>query len=110
MTEQTKDPILQRLEADAVRAQNTLEVARRWLGSGKTLVVQHRYGMASAWADCADDFTNEIGEYRIRPEPRVIWVPQYRDGLGQVHLDEGNARNFLNYGAIGVVKFQEVIE
>lgn len=47
------------------------------------------------WIDChnnnpAFDFINT--GYRVKPEPKVIWVNEYADGSGMTHLSEEMAK------------------
>lgn len=51
-------------------------------------------------------------EYRIKPEPKVIYVNEYRDNSCAAFLTETAAQNFVvNVKPVRVaVKYQEVIE
>ena len=49
------------------------------LAEGK--VIQSRMFSADPWRDCHHpDFTMEISNYRIKPEPREKWFIQYKSG------------------------------
>lgn len=54
--------------------------------------IQFSYG--GKWIDChnnnpAFDFINT--GYRVKPEPKVIWVNEYKDGDGYGHTTRKNA-------------------
>jgi hypothetical protein len=106
----TKDPILERLETDLARAQNTLEVYRQWEASGRTLVVQWRRD-GGKWHDCEEIEWMSFNEYRIRPAPRTIWVNEYPSGLSDENFSSKAVASLAaGNDRIRAVKFQEVIE
>lgn len=57
--------------------------------SGKKIQFYHVCG----WVDCnnpAFDFIST--KYRVKPEPKVIWVNEYADGSGMTYLSEEMAK------------------
>ncbi len=81
------------------------------LAEGKT--IQWRPTMVLDWKDVdSPEFNNFIAAaFRIKPEPKVIWVNEYVDGefYGYIDkdraLDQGNIQNTRR-----AVKYIEVIE
>lgn len=60
--------------------------------AGKKIQFYHVCG----WVDCnnpAFDFIST--KYRVKPEPRVIWVNEYADGSGSGYTSEADAKAFL---------------
>lgn len=50
-------------------------------------------------------------EYRVKPEPKEIWVNEYGQGFGAIHSTKENALDYVNTGVIRkAVHFREVIE
>lgn len=81
------------------------------LAEGK--VIQSRMFSCDPWKDCArPDFTMDPSNYRIKPEPREIWVNEWKPG-GKVVFDspEEAAEHAKRYG-IGHIttRYREVIE
>lgn len=81
------------------------------LAEGK--VIQEKHSVDSPWEDCANpDFSWHPGDYRIKPEPREIWVNEW-DGNGfVVFATEREATEHANRYGIGHVttRYREVIE
>lgn len=80
------------------------------LAEGK--VIQSRMFSCDPWKDCArPDFTMDPSNYRIKPEPREIWVNRYVDGY-----DSDRAYSSKEYAEDGIqdgwraVRYREVIE
>ena len=111
-TDTQKDPILQRLEADAARAQNNLDVYQKWEASGRTLVVQYQKNDGS-WDGCDNNSPkwSSFDTYRIRPEPRRIWVNEYPGGAFwgiYSSLDAANAAASMN--RVNCTEYVEVLK
>jgi len=51
-----------------------------------------------------------FGKWKIKREPRTIWVNEYRDGFNHAHTSKDNADSLAAAGRIACVKFVEVIE
>jgi hypothetical protein len=66
-----------------------------------------------SWIDCPNPAWNwEMTDYRVKPEPRVIWVNEYSDGLNTWHYQTREDAN-INIGRrarIACRKFVEVME
>lgn len=81
------------------------------LAEGK--VIQSRLFSCDSWKDCArPDFTMDPSNYRIKPEPREIWVNEW-DGNGfVVFATEREATEHAHRHGIGHVttRYREVIE
>lgn len=85
------------------------------LADGKTIQAKYPVSMDSFdWRDCKGDipFHGHASNYRIKPEPREIWVNEYPSGrLGDMHFksqDEAK-RNMAGVNA-KQVRYREVIE
>ncbi len=81
------------------------------LVEGKSLQYNvNRSDEAPKWVDREDfTFDEPATEYRIKPEPREIWVNEYGIGVVTLHHTETHAREQL--GASGkTVHYREVIE
>lgn len=63
-------------------------------------------------ADTGKYITNDEGSYRIKQEPKILWVNEYADGRQWVYdnktdaLDDAARRNVIRVA----VKYQEVLE
>lgn len=82
------------------------------LAEGK--VIQHSPTGASPWWDDAEDldFTDSPSNYRIKPEPREVWInrfPNGHDGLTWYESEEAAHRAYSCAGAVQVC-YREVIE
>lgn len=79
------------------------------LAEGKVVEIQGSDG----WKVLSNyDFTSPPKHYRIKPEPKEIWVNRYSDGSESIHYaTEDTARIFAgpNKGVIQV-RYREVIE
>lgn len=74
-------------------------------------VIQSRMFILNPWRDCTQpDFTMDPSNYRIKPEPREIWVNRYPEDFesGRYSTREDAVSN----AAIGAVQvcYREVIE
>lgn len=82
------------------------------LAEGK--VIQRRTFSCDPWKDCQDpDFTLSIANYRIKPEPREIWVNHYHNLrlLDQICHSKDEANNRAILGQLFCQKrYREVIE
>ena len=80
------------------------------LADGK--VIQGRLFILNPWKDCAHpDFTMDPSNYRIKPEPREIWVNEYPEGDCHTHFSaesDAQARGVNRYAITR--KYREVIE
>ena len=50
------------------------------------------------WDDCGPhepDWDFQQFNYRVKPEPKVIWVNEYADGSGVGYTSEASAKDFL---------------
>lgn len=80
------------------------------LAEGK--VIQCQLDELLNWRDTASpDFTMAPECYRIKPEPREIWVNHYTDSAFDTgpYNSEGQAKRLANAGA-SQVRYREVIE
>lgn len=61
------------------------------LAEGK--VIQQIDRATCAWADCEGEvkFFYSPDSYRIKPEPREIWVNEYPDGVIQAYASKDHA-------------------
>lgn len=77
------------------------------LADGKVIQILEVDG---AWVDVIPEtfFTMPASSYRIKPEPREIWVNEYPDGFGFHYRTKEDAEKF----GVGVrqVCFREVLE
>jgi len=76
---------------------------------GREVQVKNSDGI---WITLEDiNFWLDPSNYRIKPEPREIWVNFYEDGRYSAHLTQNEADSFpLNRPRIACVRFREVIE
>ncbi len=85
-------------------------------GEGKTIQNNLHSHVEEEWMDGGDDmeFNMPPENYRIKPEPRVIYVNMYNDNHGSfVHGTAEQAREAVDEVVEGMepaVKFIEVIE
>jgi hypothetical protein len=83
------------------------------LAEGKSLQYNvNRSDEAPKWVDREDfTFDEPATEYRIKPEPREIWVNHYKDGRYSIHLTikdaDDAAPDLVEYKQ---VRYREVIE
>lgn len=81
------------------------------LAEGK--VIQASMSHSGEWYDhTSPDFTMQPDRYRIKPEPREIWVnrfPDGHDGLTWYETEEAAHRAYGRVGAVQV-RYREVIE
>lgn len=77
------------------------------LSEGK--VIQHRIG-TEEWYDREQfDFADKPEQYRIKPEPREIWVNEYPNEINSAYRSyDLAASHCLDYGK--TVRYREVIE
>lgn len=78
------------------------------LAEGKVIQYQYLHGK---WGDVLDLYEhNPASDYRIKPEPREIWVNRYPDGDGDtMHPTKKNAIEYAHGVAVQVC-YREVIE
>lgn len=80
------------------------------LAEGKQIQFGHEnYG----WKDVDNVITsNPASSYRIKPEPREIWVNRFPDGHDGLTWYEAEEAAHRAYGRVGAVKvrYREVIE
>lgn len=96
----------------------TREEAREWASlyqayaDGKT--IQFRSNAEKKWIDlCYGSFDDSIYCYRIKPEPREIWVTEYNGRPVSAHESEREASRYARASGPGVncvVRYREVIE
>jgi hypothetical protein len=81
------------------------------LVEGKTL--QHDVGDGK-WYDCDPCYFNLSPEqYRIKPEPRVVWLNEYACGdftTSNIHTSETTANTAATSNRVRCVKFVECLE
>lgn len=76
----------------------------------------------TSWKDANPDWHDGVKQgfqsidvvsynWRIKPEPKVLWVNEYSNHLGPgVHLTEASAKANASYNVVRVaVKYQEVL-
>lgn len=83
------------------------------LVDGKSLQYNvNRSDEAPKWVDREDfTFDEHVTEYRIKPEPREIWMNYYPNGaFGQVHDSEVEAYEARSNDTAKQVRYREVIE
>lgn len=83
------------------------------LADGKSLQYNvNRSDEAPKWVDREDfTFDEHVTEYRIKPEPREIWMNYYPNGeFGQVHDSEVEAYEARSNDTAKQVRYREVIE
>lgn len=85
------------------------------LSEGK--VIQYKYQKSDksyAWMDLEScvDFCMPAELYRIKPEPREIWVNRFPDGHDALTWYESEESAHRAYGRVGAVqvRYREVIE
>lgn len=79
------------------------------LSEGK--VIQGRMAYSGRWEDMPEefDFSGPAESYRIKPEPREVWVNEYPSGVQYIWGTETQARE--NVGEAGITRrYREVIE
>lgn len=81
------------------------------LADGRVIQVNVTYGSApEKWIDSEDiEFYHPASSYRIKPEPREIWVNEYSSGANIMWDTEGKARRKIAAGAV-TRHYREVIE
>ncbi len=78
------------------------------LADGK--VIQHQKTDGTWIDDIEFSFDWPAHRYRIKPEPREIWVNRYPDGDGdKIHPSRREAEDFACPGAMQV-RYREVVE
>lgn len=81
------------------------------LAEGK--VIQGHMAYSVRWEDFSGDisFDGPASDYRIKPEPREIWMNYYPNGaFGQVHDSEVEAYEARSNDTAKQVRYREVIE
>ncbi len=90
------------------------------IDDGKTLQSQFKVN-TNLWTDLSAEWHGRMksGEYaletrsfryRIKPEPKVIWVNEYANNCYGIYLDEETAKHYASYDAVSIaVKYQEVL-
>ena len=80
------------------------------LAEGKVIQLKQAF---EKWFDVDEVFFNaDISSYRIKPEPREVWInrfPDGHDGLTWYETEEAAHRAYGRVGAIQV-RYREVIE
>lgn len=72
-----------------------------------------QYKLRDGWSTGGDvDFSLPPDQYRIKPEPREIWVNRYADGTDGplIYTSEEAARSCKSWKSGKPVKYREVIE
>lgn len=68
------------------------------------------YGLL-LWEDCINNeplWNWTAYDYRVKPEPKVIWVNEYADGSGIGYTSEASAKAFLgNHHKRAAVRYVE---
>lgn len=78
------------------------------LADGK--VIQGYFEIEEVWRDIAEPrFDAPASQYRIKPEPREIWVNEYPFFQHAVHSTESGARNCMRTNGV-TRRYREVIE
>lgn len=77
--------------------------------------IQERYTTSESWSPFAGSWFFDCIMYRVKPEPKVIWVNEYKHGAVAVYknkIDATTATTAGNYGDMMrvAVKYQEVIK
>lgn len=91
------------------------------VADGKTLQFTDKRGM-TGWKDASPDWHRGVKQgaisiavdrynWRVKPEPVVMWVNEYGDGSTAAYASESRAREAAKYGAPTriAVKYQEVL-
>lgn len=76
-------------------------------------VIQHSPTGASPWWDDAEDldFTDSPSNYRIKPEPKEIWMNRYPNGVESGPYDSEQEAHRLRANDTSIpVRYREVIE
>lgn len=81
------------------------------LADGKVIqVLKWRCAGPREWEDIGDpDFRNTAAEYRIKPEPREIWVNEYTSGGRYMYCTKNDAQKNVVEGGI-TRRYREVLE
>lgn len=91
------------------------------VADGKTLQYQKKNSSNTHWFDGSPTWHQNLidgcGElspvlfnWRIKPEPKVIWINEYASGADAGHYSEQAAKKFAGADALRVaVKYQEVL-
>lgn len=81
------------------------------LANGKA--IQYFPDESEGWIDCEDvNFMIDVSRFRIKPEPREIWVNRFPDGhegYSWYETEEGAHRAYGRVGAIQVC-YREVMK
>lgn len=81
------------------------------LAEGK--VIQGHMAYSGRWEDISGDigFDGPASDYRIKPEPREIWVNRHADGLdGPVTYPSEESAKHCGPNSSRPIKYREVIE
>ena len=72
--------------------------------------IQFKTPDSSEWHDLETSYPNwtDKNEYRIKPEPLVLYVNEYPDRFGHPFLSKENAVKESQIGLIRTIKLQEV--
>lgn len=78
------------------------------LAAGKVIQIKEAGG---GWADCNPTFTINAENYRIKPEPREMWVNHYPGGVMAGHYEskESAYEQRSSHKAVQVL-YREVME
>lgn len=78
------------------------------LAEGKVIQISSGEGH---WADISDpNFGSHASDYRIKPDPREIWVNEYQDFPSAIHATEAAAKAHLMQEGGVTRRYREVIE
>lgn len=89
------------------RAKELLPVIQAW-AEGK--VIQSRpKNRDCVWNDLTHADFRDYHDYRIKPEPREIWVHEHLDTLRDAFFSASAAAAAVSSG-VKIIKFREVIE
>lgn len=78
---------------------------------GKTIQYRSKTSAGNWFSHPNPEWNWEDCEYRVKTEPRVIWVNEYSDGLNTWHYQTREYANIsIGRGRIACRKFVEVME
>ncbi|MCX2894843.1 hypothetical protein ORG27_14785 [Stenotrophomonas lactitubi] len=77
------------------------------LADGKVIQIE----IDGVWTDGNEfHFVDQPSEYRIKPEPREIWVNEYAEGDHHMHYSAESAEHARGICAAVTRRYREVIE
>lgn len=79
---------------------------------GKTIQARHRDDEKTTWLQATEPCWDwETYDYRVKPEPRIVWINEYANGIwGCANSSKQAVKNSTSDECIACRKFVEVLE